>query len=259
MEREQAANDPPLTLEELEGALDRIGGFEARPVVAVAVSGGPDSMALTLLADRWARGRGGRIVGLTVDHGLRPESAEEARTVAGWLAARGIAQATLCWQGAKPMSGIQAAAREARYRLLAGWCREQGVLHLVTAHQREDQAETHLIRLRAHSGGDGLAAMSAVRALPGCRLIRPLLAVPKARLLALLAAERQPFLSDPSNLSPVFERGRLRRRNYVITGPSEGGSPELMNTGLAPALPSPASGGLRKPPRPSALISLPAY
>jgi len=203
--------DLPLTLEELADALDRIGGFEARPVIAVAVSGGPDSMALVLLADRWARDRGGRIVGLTVDHGLRPESGEEARIVAGWLGARGIPHAILRWQGEKPTSGVQAAAREARYRLLAGWCRENGVLHLLTAHQREDQAETHLIRRRAKSGAFGLAAMSAARTLPGCRLVRPLLAVPRARLLALLAAERQPFLCDPSNLNPVFERGRLRQ------------------------------------------------
>ena len=77
----------PLTLDELAAALDAIGGFEPRPVIAVGVSGGPDSLALTLLADRWARQRGGVAWGLTVDHGLRPESAAEARTVGDWLAA----------------------------------------------------------------------------------------------------------------------------------------------------------------------------
>ena len=80
----------------------------------------------------------------------------------------------------------------------------------LTAHHREDQTETHLIRRRAGSGPDGLAGMSAVRELPGCRLVRPLLAVPRARLAALLAAEGQPFLRDPSNLNPAFERARLR-------------------------------------------------
>lgn len=191
-------------------ALAAIGGFEAGPVVAVAVSGGPDSMALVLLADGWARQRGGRAYALTVDHGLRPESAAEAATVAGWLAARGIPHETLVWSGAKPTTGIQAAARTARYDLLVEWCRRNGVLHLLTAHHREDQAETYLIRRRAKSGIDGLAGISAVRELAGCRLVRPLLAAPRAQLAALLEAERQPFLRDPSNLNPIFERARLR-------------------------------------------------
>ncbi len=200
----------PLTLGELSTALAAIGGFEAQPLIAVAVSGGPDSLALTILADRWARERGGQLAALTVDHRLRPESAEEARILGGWLTSRGIAHHVLVWTGPKPASGIQEAARAARYRLLAGWCRERGCLHLLTAHHREDQAETYLIRRRAGSGIDGLAGMSAVREMPGMRLVRPLLAVPKARLAALLAAEGQPFFSDPSNRNPAFERARLR-------------------------------------------------
>lgn len=200
----------PLTLAELAARLAAIGGFEARPRIAVAVSGGPDSIALVLLAARWARRNGGGAAALIVDHGLRPESAAEAKIAAGWLTDRGIAREILRWDGAKPASGIQEAAREARYRLLAEWCRRHGVLHLLTAHHQEDQVETHLIRRRAGSGVDGLAAMSAVRELPDCRLVRPLLAVPKARLAALLAAEGQPFLRDPSNENPVFERVRLR-------------------------------------------------
>src|SRR5229473_3936225 len=202
--------DVPLTTAELAAVLDALGGFEARPAIAVAVSGGPDSLALILLAQRWARQRGGKTCALTVDHGLRPESAEEARTVAGWLASRAIPHEILVWAGDKPTSGIQEAARYARYRLLAAWCREHGVLHLLTAHHREDQAETYIIRRRAKSGVDGLAGMSAVRELQGCRLVRPLLAAPKARLAALLEAEGQPFLRDPSNLNPAFERARLR-------------------------------------------------
>ncbi|HEV2335489.1 MAG TPA: tRNA lysidine(34) synthetase TilS [Stellaceae bacterium] len=205
-----ASSAAPLTAAELAAALDPLGGFEAPPLVAVAVSGGPDSMALILLAERWARQRGGEAWALTVDHRLRPESAEEAQTVAGWLAARAIPHEILVWAGAKPASGIQEAAREARYRLLGQWCRAHGCLHLLTAHHREDQIETYLIRRRAGSGIDGLAGMSAVRQLPGCRLVRPLLSVPRARLLALLQREGQPFLLDPSNLNPAFERVRLR-------------------------------------------------
>jgi len=201
----------PLTVGDLSTALAAIGGFEAQPLIAVAVSGGPDSLALTILVDRWSRERGGQVAALTVDHQLRPESAEEARILGGWLTSRGIAHHVLVWTDPKPTTGIQEAARAARYRLLAAWCGERGCLHLLTAHHREDQAETHLIRRRAGSGIDGLAGMSAVREMPGLRLVRPLLAVPKARLLALLAAERQPFLSDPSNQNPAFERSRLRQ------------------------------------------------
>ena len=158
-------NPAPLTLSELDARLAAIGGFEARPLVAVAVSGGPDSMALMLLADRWARTHGGQAWGLTVDHGLRRESADEARTVASWLGARAIPHETLCWVGPKPTGGIQEVAREARYRLLTAWCRDHFCLHLLTAHHLEDQIETHLIRRHAGSGVDGLAGMSAVREL----------------------------------------------------------------------------------------------
>jgi tRNA(Ile)-lysidine synthase len=223
----------PLTLAELAAALESIGGFEARPALAVAVSGGPDSMALVLLAAKWARQRGGEAWALTVDHGLRPESAVEARRVAGWLAARSIPHEILVWTGDKPVSGIQKAARDARYRLMAEWCRTHGCLHLLAAHHREDQIETHLIRRRAGSGPDGLAGMSTVRELAGCRLVRPLLAVPRARLQALLAQEGQPFLRDPSNLNPAFERARLRAAlEAVIPGCPDGADPESMNTSL---------------------------
>ena len=192
--------------------LAAIGGFEPRPLIAVAVSGGPDSMALVILADRWSRERGGRAIALTVDHRLRPESADEAAMVGDWLVARGIPHSVLVWDGPKPATGIQEAARAARYRLLAARCAAEGCLHLLTAHQREDQAETYLIRLRADSAGDGLAGIAALRELTDLRLVRPLLGVPRARLAALLDAERQPYLCDPSNRNPAFERARVREK-----------------------------------------------
>ena len=209
----------PLTLTEFEAALAAIGGFEPRPLIAVGVSGGPDSMALVMLADRWARQHGGEAWGLTVDHRLRPESAAEAETVGRWLTARGIPHAVLVWEGEKPATGIQEAAREARYRLLGEWCAARGCLHLLTAHHRDDQVETYLIRRRAGSGVDGLAAMSAVRELPGLRLVRPLLGVAKARLAAFLDAEAQPYVQDPSNRNPAFERARLRLAAESVAAP----------------------------------------
>jgi tRNA(Ile)-lysidine synthase len=188
-----------------------LGPFERRPRLAVAVSGGPDSLALCLLADRWAQARGGAIAGLIVDHGLRLESASEARQVAAWLSARRIPHHILSWRGAKPTAGIQAAARAARYDLLCAWCRAAGVLHLLTAHHRDDQAETVALRQARGSGADGLAGMAPVRELAGLRLLRPLLEVPKAALIALLEAAGQPWLEDPSNLAAGFARARLRR------------------------------------------------
>jgi tRNA(Ile)-lysidine synthase len=187
-----------------------LGPFERHPRLAVAVSGGPDSLALCLLADRWARTRGGAIVGLIVDHGLRPESAREARQVAAWLSAHRIPQHILSWRGAKPANGIQAAARTARYDLLCAWCRAAGVLHLLTAHHRDDQAETVALRQARGSGADGLAGMAPVRELAGLRLLRPLLPVPKAALIASLEAAGQPWLEDPSNRAAGFARARLR-------------------------------------------------
>ena len=200
----------PLGLEDFAARLDRLAVFEAAPLVAVAVSGGPDSLALALLADRWARRRGGDVCALSVDHQLRPESGAELERVAGWLAARSIRQEILVWAGEKPRRRIQETARAVRYRLLAEWCRAQGCLHLLTGHHRDDQFETYLLRREAGSGRDGLAGMSAIREIEGCRVLRPLLDVPKARLLATLATEGQPFVSDPSNRNPAFARTRLR-------------------------------------------------
>jgi len=187
------------------------GPFESSPHIAVAVSGGSDSMALVLLADAWARARGGRVTALTVDHGLRSGSGDEAVQVADWLAVRGIAHEILCWQGPKPDTGVQSKAREARYRLLKGWCREAGVLHLLLAHQREDQAETLMLRLGAGSGLDGLAAMSAIVEDAHVRLLRPVLGVSRAALVATLKAYDQDWVEDPSNEDTKFARVRIRQ------------------------------------------------
>jgi tRNA(Ile)-lysidine synthase len=205
-----AAASSPLTAAEFDRLMARLGPFEAAPGLAVAVSGGPDSLALVLLASNWAKARGGRAVGLTVDHGLRPEAGAEARQVGRWLAARGISHTVLRWRGPKPATNLQAAARAARYRLLEGWCRKQAVLHLLLAHQREDQAETFLLRLGRGSGLDGLAAMAPVVEGAAVRLVRPLLTVGRARLVATLEAAGQSWFEDPSNRDPRHARVRLR-------------------------------------------------
>jgi tRNA(Ile)-lysidine synthase len=203
---------------EFSAALARLAQWEVCPFIAVAVSGGADSLALAILADRWARERGGEICAVTVDHRLRPESGAEISRLNDWLSARAIRHEILTWSGKKPTSGVQEAARTARYALLDKWCGAHGCLHLLTAHHREDQAETYLIRYRARSGANGLAGMSAIRELANCRVIRPLLGVAKARLEAFLDAERQPFITDPSNRNPIFERSRLRSEGALPLG-----------------------------------------
>ena len=206
-------SDLRLRPPEFDRLMEAVGPFESRPRLAVAVSGGSDSIALTLLSAAWARRRGGTITAITVDHGLRPEAAAEARQVGRWLRALGIAPRILRWRrpaGALP-GGLQAAARAARYGLLADWCRRQGVLHLALAHQQEDQAETLLLRLARGSGLDGLAAMAPIAERAGVRLIRPLLPIARARLRATLAHARQPWIDDPSNDDPAHARIRMRR------------------------------------------------
>ncbi|MCP4327777.1 MAG: tRNA lysidine(34) synthetase TilS [Alphaproteobacteria bacterium] len=195
-----------------------VGPFEPRPRLAVAVSGGVDSVALCLLADQWARRRGGGVVALTVDHRLRPESLGEARQVGAWLSPRGIPHKILSWTSDSPGSGIQAAARSARYRLLSEWCARNGVFHLLLAHHLEDQAETFLMRLARGSGVDGLAAMAPVSALPHTRLLRPLLGVTKSDLMAVLQDRSQDWIEDPSNQDHSYHRVRVRAERDRLDG-----------------------------------------
>lgn len=190
-------------------------GFANYPTVLLAVSGGPDSTALLLLMARWREtlARGPKLIAATVDHGLRAESAEEARAVAKLARKLGIPHRVLGWTGKKPSTGIQEAARAARYRLLAHAARRAGASAIATAHTLDDQAETVLFRLARGSGLTGLAGMRRTGPVPGAdelTLIRPLLGVPKSRLIATLQAEKIAFADDPSNRDPHFTRPRLR-------------------------------------------------
>ena len=192
--------------------------FETNPDLAVAVSGGRDSLSLAFLAHEWAAGRGGRVFALIVDHGLRPAAAGEALATAGVLQRGGIESLVLRWIGDKPQAGLQEAARTARYRLLREACRERGILHLLVAHHADDQAETIAMRAARASGPDGLAGMAALVEWPDVRLLRPLLPLPRARLTATLRSRGIAWIDDPSNGDPRFERARLRRAGTVAAG-----------------------------------------
>jgi tRNA(Ile)-lysidine synthase len=196
------------------------------PALVLAVSGGPDSTALLLLAARWraALRRGPDLLAVTIDHRLRPDAAAEAQAVKRVARQLGVAHRTLRWTGAKPATGLPQAAREARYRLLAAAADKLGGGAIVTAHTRDDQAETVLMRLARGSGLTGLCGMARRTQVGGCALIRPLLDLPKVRLIATLAQAGIPFADDPSNRDPRFTRARMR-----------GLLPALAQEGLVPA------------------------
>ncbi|HEX4159958.1 MAG TPA: tRNA lysidine(34) synthetase TilS [Rhizomicrobium sp.] len=183
---------------------------------AVAVSGGGDSTALMLLLAEWANDSGReKPVVLTVDHGLVAGSDRVAAEVGVKARNLGLDAHVLEWRGRKPLSDIEAAARAARYRLMANWCRAHRHHALYVAHTLEDQAETFLLRLARGSGVDGLAAMREIAAFPlsgfeGMRVMRPLLQVPRARLRALLATRDLDWHDDAMNADPRFARTRLR-------------------------------------------------
>lgn len=200
----------PLTAAEFERLMAPFVPFETAPHLAVACSGGGDSMALTVLADRWARARGGTVTALVVDHRLRPESAREAASVGRTLAGLGITHHVLVRADAPITGNLEDAARRARYRLLEGWCADNGVLHLLTAHHRDDQAETLLMRLARGSGLDGLAGIAPISIRRTCRVLRPLLTIPPERLRATLRERSVAAVDDPMNRDPAFQRARLR-------------------------------------------------
>lgn len=230
-QKAEAVSAVPISASE---AAALFAGLDAAPALAVAVSGGPDSTALLWLAARWHRAlkskRKPALVALTVDHRLRPEAAREARDVAALARRLGVPHKTLRWNGRKPATGLPQAARLARYALLAKAARGIGASHVLTAHSRDDQAETVLIRMARGSGMTGLGGMAAAVPLfssmpvfsmpvfsgsqqPGEEplvLARPLLAIPKARLVATCRAAKLAFAEDPSNTDPRYTRPRIR-------------------------------------------------
>ncbi|SHN70024.1 tRNA lysidine(34) synthetase TilS [Bradyrhizobium erythrophlei] len=185
--------------------------------LVLAVSGGPDSVALMWLAARWrnALSRGPRLLAVTVDHGLRQEAAREARDVKRLARTLGVAHRTMRWTAVKPKTGIPAAARLARYRLLTGVARSSGASHILTAHTRDDQAETLLMRLLRGSGIGGLAAMARESEREGVFIGRPFLNISKSQLIATLERAGIGFADDPTNRDPSFTRPRIRK---VIEG-----------------------------------------
>lgn len=198
--------------------------------VLVAVSGGPDSMALAELAARWRDGAAPGairppIFAATVDHGLREGSRAEAEMAAAFVTSRGIPHSILEWTGEKPATALQARARDARYALLAAEARRLGADVIVTAHHADDQAETILMRLVRGSAVAGLAGMAALSRRENLTLFRPFLGVRKADLISFCERAGVAFACDPSNENPRFGRTGARRLAAMLEaeglGPGE--------------------------------------
>ena len=189
-------------------------------VVAVAVSGGPDSMALLALTHEWALAHGKHVHAMTVDHALRAESAREAAQVGIWITAHfpGVTHEILRRDADTiTPTRLQEQAREDRYELMRAACARAGIVHLLLAHHRDDQAETFLFRLCKGSGLDGLAAMKHQSERDGLSLLRPLLGVDKARLAGTCVAYGVPYVKDPSNKNDKFARVRLRQLKDALS------------------------------------------
>lgn len=204
-------------------AMKTLGIAGTRPKIAVAVSGGGDSLALALLAQEWVQEQGGEMLALTVDHQLRPDSAREAETVQKLLRARGIPHEILTWHSDKPATHVQETARQARYALLLQACRARGFATLAVAHNLEDQVETFWMRLAHGSGLDGLSAMEPVREVDGIAIVRPLLTFPRARLRETCVQRKIDWVEDPSNRNARYLRVKLRQFEDALA--SEGLTP----------------------------------
>ncbi len=223
----------------------------AEPALVLAISGGPDSTALLYLMARWcaARRPAPHLLAVSIDHGLRPEARREAAAVKRLSEKLGVEHRTMRWRGAKPSTGIQEAARVARYRLLRAAAHRAKARCVLTAHTLDDQAETVLFRIARGSGLAGIcgmarsvpidnlaagfgqpidAARDAERSKRSRRVVvvRPLLEVPKGRLIATLREAGIAYADDPSNVDPRFARSRLRKLMPALA--DEGLTPQCL-------------------------------
>lgn len=192
--------------------------FEGRPL-AVAFSGGVDSLAMVYLLTKWHQGTH-PIEALIVDHGLRPESSQHAQAAAHLAHQLGARPFILPWVGSKPRSNIQAKARAMRYQLIADHCASRGIVYAFLAHHLDDQAETFILRLARGSGVDGLSCMAPLTAASQRKLtyVRPFLSIPKARLLQTLqqAGLEHDVITDSSNSNAHFARVRVRQAMPIL-------------------------------------------
>lgn len=189
--------------------------------VAIAVSGGIDSMFLTHLTAKWAETRAVKIVCLIVDHKLRQDSSEEARWVQAKLQSWDIQAEILPWEGKKPQSNVHKIAREARYSLLSQYCKSHNINTLLTAHHADDQAETVFMRIARGTGITGLCGIQEYRNDHGLNILRPILSWTKFNILSYMQQHEILWAEDPSNQSMKYERNKIRHFLKQYARPEE--------------------------------------
>ena len=209
-------NNSPILPLEFVGWMEGI--IHPANSVAIAVSGGADSMALLILTHEWAAHKNIKIIALTVNHNLRVEAQQEAEKVGEFCAKIGVEHHILRWEHSQlPTSKIQESARDARYVLMCDFCHKNHIKYLLTAHHLGDQIETFFFRLARGSGLNGLACMFPQTIKNGINLLRPLLCVPKTRLIATLKAKNQEWIEDPTNQNTNYTRVRIRKSLQDVT------------------------------------------
>jgi len=206
-----------ISSKQFSDILNAISDFTSEKKMAVAVSGGGDSMALAFLLSKFCAKYKIELHILTVDHGLRKEAAAEAKQVA--LAVKrweNVVHKTLKWTGDKPKTRIQEEARKARYALMGDYCRKQRINYLLLGHHGGDQIETFLFRLAKGSGIDGLAVMPVLQETGEVTLVRPLLGFPHEDLIAICRKNKIDWIEDPSNEADKYARVRLRQSRDIL-------------------------------------------
>ncbi len=197
---------------------DSLAKFKLSKKIAVANSGGPDSLSLTILLQKFAIKNNFQLISLSVDHGLRKSSSAELKWLAGQLKKRKIKYKILKWKGAKPKSNILLHAREKRYELLIKECEKIDAKYLFTGHHFDDQVENILLRLIRGSGIKGLGSLQEKFKFSKSKItiVRPLLQYPKKSLISFLALENQKYILDPANYNNNFDRSRIRKVSHHL-------------------------------------------
>jgi tRNA(Ile)-lysidine synthase len=179
--------------------------------IAIGVSGGSDSMALTHLAKQWGAEHNVSIYTLTVDHNFRSESADEAKLVSRWMKTLGVEHSIITNTNTQPNSNVMGVAREIRYKLLTDYCHTNDIEHLLIAHHEDDQVETFFLRLERGSGAKGLSCMKEISNQNDITIVRPLLNIKKHELTSYLKQQNIAWVEDPTNQNTDFKRNKLRQ------------------------------------------------
>lgn len=208
-------DNSPLSVQEFTSLMQE---FDPVSAMAVGLSGGADSLALAFLLHQWCQSRQISLTALTFDHKIRPESSEEAEYIAEITASWSLEHVILTAQEDIGSTKIQESARNARYQAMFHYCQDRKIQTLATAHHLDDQFETVLMRFARGSGINGLSGIRAERDAQGIRLIRPVLAIAKSRLIATCQAEGLQWIEDPSNTNLNFTRAQIRQVSEHLKG-----------------------------------------